>query len=634
MDLLEGPSAYPLQTMKKVKAFVLIMFLPTTRKELDDQGIDRLDVILVTGDTYIDSPFMGASLIGRVLESQGFTVGIIAQPDTDNGRDISRLGEPRLFWGITGGAVDSMVANYTASKKRRKQDDYTPGGKNTRRPDRAVIVYTNLVRRFFKPTVPIVLGGIEASLRRIAHYDFWSNKIRRSILFDAKADYLLFGMAHAGIVELARVLANRLKTGKRLKTDNRPAKMSTETQDPAAQIAGLGYIAKTPKGIELPPYEAVVKDKALYIKSFKIFYDNTDPMYARPLSQAHAGRFLILNPPAPFSSTREMDKIHDLNFQRDVHPYYRALGHVRAMDTIRFSIPTHYGCYGECNFCAITVHQGRTVRWRSKESIIAEAKKMTRDKDFKGYIFDLGGPTANMYGFECQKKLKKGACTHRRCLFPDPCPSLSPDHGPQMALLKEISRLAGVKKVFLNSGIRHDLILTDKHKGRAYLKQVIAAHVSGQMKLAPEHCAPGVLALMGKPGTETLLAFKHQFDRISKTLNKKQYLTYYLIAAHPGCSMREMNELKEFTRNELHITPEQVQIFTPTPSTFSTLMYYTGKDPFAFVPIFVEKDPRTKERQKQVVTRKTDGRAKALPRQNRHQGKFPRPDKKNRRRKK
>ncbi|NDY71421.1 YgiQ family radical SAM protein [Desulfobacter hydrogenophilus] len=598
------------------------MFLPTTRKELDDRGIDRLDVILVTGDTYIDSPFMGASLIGRVLESKGFTVGIIAQPDTDNDRDISRLGEPRLFWGITGGAVDSMVANYTASKKWRKRDDYTPGGENTRRPDRAVIVYTNLVRRFFKPTVPIVLGGIEASLRRIAHYDFWSNKIRRSILFDSKADYILFGMAHAGIVELARVL------------DKRPETMPADTQDPVTQIPGLGYIAKTPKGITLPAYEAVIKDKDLYIQSFKTFYDNTDPMHARPLSQAHADRFLVLNPPAHFSTTKEMDEIHDLNFQRNVHPYYRALGHVQAMDTIRFSIPTHYGCYGECNFCAITVHQGRTVRWRSKNSIIAEAKKMTRDKDFKGYIFDLGGPTANMYGFECEKKLKKGACTHRRCLFPTPCPSLSPDHGPQMDLLNEISRLAGVKKVFLNSGIRHDLILMDKQKGQAYLKQVTAEHVSGQMKLAPEHCAPGVLALMGKPGMDSLVAFKHQFDSICKTLNKKQYLTYYLIAAHPGCTVREMNELKAFTQNELHITPEQVQIFTPTPSTFSTLMYYTGIDPFAMVPVFVEKDPRAKERQKQIVTRKTKRRAPTPPRQNRNQDKVSRQGKKLRRRKK
>lgn len=600
------------------------MFLPTTRKELDDRGIDRLDVILVTGDTYIDSPFMGAGLIGRVLESKGFTVGIIAQPDTDSDRDISRLGEPRLFWGITGGAVDSMVANYTASKKRRQQDDYTPGGENTRRPDRAVIVYTNLVRRFFKPTVPVVLGGIEASLRRIAHYDFWSNKIRRSILFDAKADYLLFGMAHNSIVELARALENKQKTDK----------IFQEFQDPVTEIAGLAYISKTPKGIELPAYEAVIKDKNLYIQSFKTFYDNTDPKLAQPLSQAHADRFLVLNPPAPFSSTQEMDEIHDLNFQRDVHPYYRAQGHVRAMDTIRFSIPTHYGCYGECNFCAITVHQGRTVRWRSKNSIIAEAKKMTRDKDFKGYIFDLGGPTANMYGFECEKKLKKGACAHRRCLFPTPCPSLSPDHGPQMDLLKEIGRLAGVKKVFLNSGIRHDLILMDRQKGRAYLKQIVADHVSGQMKLAPEHCVPNVLALMGKPEMDSLVAFKQQFDRICHTLDKKQYLTYYLIAAHPGCTIKEMNELKEFTRNELHITPEQVQIFTPTPSTFSTLMYYTGMDPFAMVPVTVEKDPRAKEKQKQVVTRKAAPHPQTEPRQKRNQGKFSRQGKKYSRRKK
>ncbi len=583
------------------------MFLPTTKKELEDQGIDKLDVILVTGDTYIDSPFMGASLIGRVLASQGFSVGIIAQPDTDSDKDITRLGEPRLFWGITGGAVDSMVANYTASKKRRKQDDYTPGGFNNSRPDRAVIVYTNLVRRYFKPTVPIVLGGIEASLRRIAHYDFWSNKIRRSILFDAKADYLLFGMAHASILDFARALDSQMKTGPADAADTDVHLSDNKACHPVTQIPGLAYIAKTPKGIEMPSYEQVTRDRDLYIQSFKTFYDNTDPILASPLSQAHGDRFLVLNQPALFSTTPEMDAIHDLDFQREVHPYYRAMGPVRAMETIRFSIPTHFGCYGECNFCAITVHQGRTVRWRSKASILSEAEKMTRDRDFKGYIFDLGGPTANMYGFECKKKLEKGACTHRRCLFPTPCPSLAPDHGPQMDLLNAISRLSGVKKVFLNSGIRHDLILMDKKKGQAYLKQVAASHVSGQMKLAPEHCEPKVLALMGKPDIDSLVEFKHRFDRICKALNKNQYLTYYLIAAHPGCTAKDMDALKTFSRDMLKIAPEQVQIFTPTPSTFSTLMYCTGKDPFTMTPLFVEKDPAKKEGQKQIITQKTPG---------------------------
>ncbi len=560
------------------------MFLPTTPEELKSRGIDRPDVILVTGDAYIDSPFMGVSLIGRVLESHGFSVAVIAQPDTDSGKDISRLGEPRLFWGITGGAVDSMVANYTASKKRRKQDDYTPGGQNTRRPDRAVIVYTNLVRRFFKSTVPIVLGGIEASLRRIAHYDFWSNNIRRSILFDAKADYLLFGMAHGTVVRLAHALS---------------------TKDPAiCDIPGLAYIAHTAKGKVLPSFEAVAKDKRLYAQSFTLFYSNTDPNTAQPLSQQHGNRFLILNPPPPVSTTKELDRIHTLDFQRDVHPYYGAMGKVRALETIRFSIPTHYGCYGECNFCAIAVHQGRTVHWRSHESILAEAKRMTRDKDFKGYIFDLGGPTANMYGYECKKKLKKGACQDRRCLFPSPCPTLQPDHHPQMTLLSAIESLPRVKKVFINSGIRYDLILKDKKKGNAYLKKLIQDHVSGQMKIAPEHTEAKVLSLMGKQTIDDLLAFKSTFDRLSAKAGKSQFLTYYLIAAHPGCTGSDMDRLKDFTRKKLNIHPEQVQIFTPTPSTFSTLMYYTERNPFTGDKIFVEKNPRAKEKQKHAVTAK------------------------------
>ncbi len=447
------------------------MFLPTTPEELKSRGIDRPDIILVTGDAYIDSPFMGVSLVGRVLEAKGFSVGIIAQPDTDTDRDISRLGEPRLFWGISGGAVDSMVANYTASKKRRKQDDYTPGGVNNRRPDRAAIVYTNLVRQFFKSTAPIVLGGIEASLRRIAHYDFWSNTIRRSILFDAKADYLLYGMAHASIVTLARAL-------------------DAENRTTLEDIPGLGYISTAPKGLVLPSFEQVARDKDLYTQSFTTFYANTDPITASPLSQAHGNRFIVLNPPPPCSTTRQLDAIHELDFQRDLHPYYKSMGKVRALDTIRFSIPTHYGCYGECNFCAITVHQGRTVRWRSRQSIVDEAKKMTRDKDFKGYIFDLGGPTANMYGYECKKKKQKGSCPDRRCLFPEACPALKPDHGPQTDLLSDIERLPGIKKVFINSGIRYDLILQDKVKGNIFLKKLVRDHVSGQMKVAPEHTQP------------------------------------------------------------------------------------------------------------------------------------------------
>ncbi|CCK78505.1 YgiQ family radical SAM protein [Desulfobacula toluolica] len=560
------------------------MFLPTTPKELDQLNWPKLDVILVTGDAYIDSPFIGVAIIGKVLVDKGFRVGIIAQPDMNSKTDISRLGEPDLFWGITGGCVDSMVANYTALKKRRKKDDYTPGGMNTRRPDRAVIAYSNLVRKYFKKTRPIVLGGIEASLRRVAHYDFWSNKMRRSILFDAKADYLLFGMAHSTIVKFATALK-----------ENKPPEV----------LNGVAFISKEKKGKELPSFEAVQKDKKDYIKSFHMFYQNNDPITAQRLCQQHNDRYLILNPPEPFSTTKELDHIHSLGFERDLHPFHKKAGTVRALDTIRFSIPTHYGCYGECNFCAISVHQGRTIRYRSEESIIKEAADISHLEDFKGYITDLGGPTANMYGFECKKKLKKGACLDKRCLFPSPCKSLAPDHSNYIRLIQKVEKLPGIKKVFISSGIRYDIILNDKKNGGAYLEKIVNDNVSGQLKIAPEHTMPHVLNLMGKQPVDLLLKFKWQFDALSKQSGKKQFLTYYLIAAHPGCRMNDMKELKKFTTQKLKVTPEQVQVFTPAPSTYSTLMYYTGLDPFSMTPLFVEKNPKEKEKQKKIVTVKS-----------------------------
>lgn len=559
------------------------MFLPTTMKEVKELNWSRLDVILVTGDSYIDSPFIGVAIIGKVLVDNGFRVGIIAQPDMDSRADISRLGEPALFWGITGGCVDSMVANYTATKKRRKKDDYTPGGINNRRPDRAVIAYSNLIRKHFKKTRPIVLGGIEASLRRIAHYDFWSNKMRRSILFDAKATYLLFGMAHSTIIKFATALR--------------------ENKNPD-HLKGVAFISKEKKGKELPSFETVQKDKNKYIESFHIFYENNDPITAQRLCQKHNDRYLVLNPPSPYSTTKELDHIHSLGFERDLHPFYKKSGSVRALDTIRFSIPIHYGCYGECNFCAISVHQGQTVRYRSEDSIVSEAKAISRLEDFKGYITDLGGPTANMYGFECKKKLKKGACQDKRCLFPTPCKSLAPDHSKQIRLIQKIEQLPGIKKVFISSGIRYDLILNDKKNGAAYLEKIVRDNVSGQMKVAPEHAIPHVLRLMGKQHIDLLLTFKNKFDTLSKKSGKKQFLTYYLIAAHPGCSMKDMDALKKFTTQKLKITPEQVQVFTPSPCTYSTLMYSTGLDPFSMTPIFVEKNPKNKEKQKQIITKK------------------------------
>ena len=558
------------------------MFLPTTRAEVDKLGWDHLDVILVTGDSYIDSPFIGIAVIGKILIQAGFKVGIIAQPDIHSDGDIRRLGEPELFWGVSAGSIDSMVANYTALKKKRKSDDYTPGGFNNRRPDRATIVYTNLIRRFFKQTRPIVLGGIEASLRRIAHYDYWSDRIRRSILFDSKADYLLYGMAEKPVVEFAK----RLMAGEDVNV-----------------TGSLCYISKEEKNgyIELPSYEAVLENKNAFIDMFNIFYQNNDPITAKGLYQKHGDRFLIQNPPASYLKQEELDSVYRIKYERAQHPYYESQGKVKALETIRFSIATHRGCYGECNFCAIAVHEGRTVRWRSSESVLAEAEELLSHPEFKGYIQDVGGPTANMYGFECQKKLARGVCRRRRCMTPSICPLLKPNHGPQMALLRQIRRISGVKKVFIASGIRYDLLLNDQNCGGEFLREVIEQHISGQIKVAPEHSEARVLELMGKPNPGVLLQFKESFDRLNRTAGKKQFLTYYLIAAHPGCKEQDMRKLKQFTSQKLKIHPEQVQIFTPTPSTYSSLMYYTEMDPFTRQPIFVEKEYRGKVRQKNII---------------------------------
>lgn len=563
------------------------MFLPTTKEELEKLNIKQLDIILVSGDTYIDSPYSGIAIIGNVLHSYGYKVGIIAQPDI-NSDDITRLGEPRLFWGVSAGLVDSMVANYTANKKRRNNDDFTPNGINNRRPDRASIVYTGLIRRYFKNTVPIVLGGIEASLRRVAHYDFWGNNIRKSLLFDAKADILLYGMAEKTIIKLAN---------------------SLNSSEDYRDLRGVCYISKEPKDgfIELDSYDDVKSDKIKFINSFHTYYKNSDPITAKGLMQKQDSRYLIQNPPEFYLSENEIDRVYDLHYERDVHPFYKKQGFVRAMETIKYSITTHHGCYGECNFCAISVHQGRTIRSRSEKSILKEVVSFTKDKNFKGIISDIGGATANMYGFECDKKLKKGDCSDKkRCLGSDMCEVLKPNHKRQIDLLREIRNTKGVKKVFVNSGIRYDLINEDKLYGQEYLKEIVTHHVSGQMKIAPEHSEEKILSLMGKPNKKTLLEFKAKFDTLNKQLGKKQFLTYYMIAAHPGSSQEDMNKLKEFANKELKLSPEQVQIFTPTPSTYSTLMYYTGLNPWTYKPLFVEKDPLKKQKQKEIVVGKSN----------------------------
>ncbi len=564
------------------------MFLPSTRDEMRTLAWEELDIILVSGDAYIDSPFIGVAVIGKVLLDAGYRVGIIAQPDPGSDRDITRLGEPLLFWGVTGGSIDSMVANRTASGRKRKRDDYTPGGLNTRRPDRAVLVYSNLIRQHFKNTRPIVLGGIEASLRRIAHYDFWSDRVRRSILFDAKADFLLYGMAENAVVELA----GALQSG----------------NDPRS-IRGLCYAsAEIPAdGLVLPSFQESAADKKIFTRMFHTFYRNNDPLTAQTLAQKQDSRYLVQNPPSFCLTTNELDRVHGLEFERELHPFCRRQGEVRALETIRFAIATHRGCYGECSFCAIAVHQGRTVRWRSTESIDEEAKALAAHPLFKGIIHDVGGPTANMYGFECTRKLKKGSCRDKRCLFPDICPTMRIDHGAQLDLLRQLRKIEGVRKVFVASGIRYDMILADRKKGVSYLRELIRHHVSGQMKIAPEHTREKVLALMGKPGRDELLQFRELFYRLTNKEGLKQFLTYYIIAAHPGCTIMDMEKLKTFCARHLKILPRQVQVFTPTPSTYATLMYWTGHDPFSGKPCFVEKTERGRERQKQVLSREKSG---------------------------
>lgn len=564
------------------------MFLPTTMEEIKKLGWSQLDVILVSGDTYIDSSYNGSAVIGKVLLKAGFKVGIIAQPNIEEPEDILRLGIPKLFWGVSAGCVDSMVANYTALKKRRKSDDFTPGGINNKRPDRACIAYTNLIKRYTKDNVkPIVLGGIEASLRRIVHYDYWSNKLRKSLLFDAKADILSYGMGEKSIVELARALSK----GKDYN-----------------HIKGMCYISKEKvEGyLELPSFDQCVKDKRAFIDAFNIFYKNNDPATAKGMVQQMDNRYLVQNPPSDFMTQKEIDEVYDIEYERDVHPYYKKDGKVKAIDTIKDSITTHRGCYGECNFCAIAVHQGRRIIERSEESIIREAELISSRKGFKGYISDCGGPTANMYGIECSKKIKLGSCEDKRCLYPETCKALKPNHEKYTKLLKKIRKLPNIKKVFVASGIRYDMILDDKKNGNYFLEEIIEHHISGQMKIAPEHTEDKVLSFMGKQGKSKLVDFKNRFYEINKKYDKKQFLTYYLIAAHPGCDEKEMNKLKNFASEELRLNPEQVQIFTPTPSTYSTLMYYTEMNPFNGEKIFVEKDIAKKDKQKQIVIEKNN----------------------------
>ncbi len=562
-----------------------------TRDEFLVRGISRPDVILVSGDAYIDSAFSGVAVIGRVLEGAGYSVGIIAQPDTSGPQDITALGQPRLFWGVSAGCVDSEVANFTALGKPRRQCDFTPGGKNDQRPDRACIVYANLIRRYFKDTVPIVLGGIEASLRRVAHYDQRTNRVRRSILLDSKADILVYGMGEKPVLEIA----SRLSSDQGLESIPGTCVMS--------DLAPDDYLV-------LPGYEAVQHDPEAFGRMFRIFYRNSLGPAGQGMVQKYGPRYLVHHPQPQLLTRKELDRIHELPFVNDVHPLCRAKGEVRAVETIRESITTHRGCFGECSFCAIAVHQGRSVISRSLDSIVREAQAMAGEPGFSGIIRDVGGPTANMYGSGCDRLLRGDPCSDRQCIgFKGVCSRLGQGHHKQKRLLARLKALPGVKRVNIASGIRHDLVLADTRHGPAYLEQVIRHHVAGQMKIAPEHCSDGILKLMNKPPADKAEAFAGLYRKLARRFRKNIFLSCYVMAAHPGCTLKEMQVFSRFAQTNLRFVPEQVQIFTPTPATRSTVMYYTGADPLTGQKVWTEKGLTGKQRQKEAIKKSIPGRS-------------------------
>ena len=559
------------------------MFLPISRQEVEKLGWDYIDVILISGDAYIDSPFSGIAVVGKYLLKHGFRVAVISQPDIDCDKDITMFGEPRLFWGISAGCVDSMVANYTSSGKPRKQCDFTPNGINNKRPDRASIVYTTLIRRYFKNTKPIVLGGIEASLRRIAHYDFKTDKVRRSILFDAKADYIIYGMGELPVLELAKALDNN---------------------ESVENIKGLCFISKdkVSNAVEMPSFEEVCTDKRAFYNMFKIFYNNSEAVSGKRLMQKTGDRYLIQNPPAYYDDNI-LDEISDIKYERAVHPQIK--GKVKAIDTIKTSIISHRGCFGGCSFCAIAVHQGRRVVSRSAASIEKEVKSMVSKKWFSGTITDIGGPTGNMYMMKCKKMEKLGACTHKHCLYSEVCNGMNTNHAPLLNMLESIKNIKGVKNLFATSGIRADLAVNDKENGKRYISEIAKNYVSGQLKMAPESADLKVLKAMKKPDNSSFLEFCSLYKNYSKKYNKNQYISCYFIAAHPAESEKEAYNTRKFIEKNLDFNPEQVQIFTPTPSTWATCAYYTGLDEDGN-NIYVEKSLSKKEKYKSIIMGNND----------------------------
>lgn len=545
------------------------MFLPTTFEEVKKFGWKELDVILVTGDAYVDHPSFGIALIGHYLISKGFKVGIIAQPDWNSEKDITRLGRPKLFFGISAGNVDSMVSNYTASMKKRKSDEYSPGGIAGKKPDRAVIVYSNLVRRFF-PDVPIVLGGLEASLRRFAHYDWWSDRIRKSVLVDAKADLLVYGMGEKTVLEIAQILS-RTRDIEKCKT-----------------LRGVVWWSsrKPVDCYELPSFDEICLDKTKYAESTRLQTILTDPFKNIVLCQRQDSRYIIQNPPQLPLEQEELDRLYLLPFERKTHPFYEKMGHVPSLDMIQFSITCVRGCFGSCSFCALTQHQTTHVVSRSFDSILEEVRILTKHPDFRGIITDVGGPTANMYGSSCVVRETKGQC-EKFCLHPKSCVNVKTNHERYLELLDKVRTIKGVKHVFVSSGIRHDLVLNDPY-GDLFIKKLVD-FTPGQLKLAPEHSHPKVLALMRKPPVELFLEFKERFEKYAKNFSKQRYVVGYFIVAHPGEGKKENEHLRKFIEEKLNYHPQQIQIFTPSPGTVSTAMYYSNIDPFTKEKIFVEK---------------------------------------------
>jgi uncharacterized radical SAM protein YgiQ len=570
-------------------------FLPVSRQDMIKQGIEELDFVYVIGDAYVDHPSFGHAIISRVLEARGYHVGIISQPDWRDENSIAILGRPRLAFLISGGNMDSMVNHYYVSGKRRSADAYTPGGVCGKRPDHAVVVYGNLIRRKFKD-IPVIIGGIEASLRRLAHYDYWNNALKRSVLLDSQADLISYGMGERSIVEIAEALESGI--------DIKDICFIPGTVYKTKDISGITGAAQDEyNAVILPSYKEMVHTPEKYAQSFGIQYQNTDPFTGRTLVEEYPqGVYVVQNPPQKPLSTVEMDDIYALPYERSYHPSYEEKGGVPALTEVKFSLISNRGCFGGCSFCALNFHQGRIVQVRSHESILREAENMTKDPDFKGYIHDVGGPTANFRHPSCEKQLKCGVCKDRQCLFPNPCPNLEADHQDYRLLLQKLRALPGVKKVFIRSGIRFDYLLADKDD--SFFRELVEHHISGQLKVAPEHISEPVLKRMGKPERSVYDRFVKKYEKLNKQLGKNQFLVPYLMSSHPGSTLKEAVELAEYLR-DLGYMPEQVQDFYPTPSTLSTVMYYTGIDPITGDKVYVCRNPHEKNMQRALIQYKT-----------------------------